>query len=80
MSTGKYNHETCVKYRYSLDAIKGIELYKDGSAIIYDGIKMNVVGNADAQFYDNEVAKIQAYDVAFIKENMKGACHEQYEQ
>ena len=76
MITGKYNHETCVKYQYSLDAIKGVELYKDGSAIVYDGVKMNVVGNADAQFYDNEVAKIQAYDAAFIRGNMKGAYHE----
>ena len=71
MNTEKYNHETCAKYHYSLDAVKGIELYKDGSAIVYDGTKMNVVGNADAQFYDNEVAKIQAYDAAFIKENMR---------
>ena len=76
MSTGKYNHETCVKYRYSIDAVKGIEMYKDGGAIVYDGSKMDVVGNADAQFYDNEVAKIQQYDAVFIEENMKGAYHE----
>ena len=76
MNMEKYNHETCVKYRYSLDAVKGVELYKDGSAIVYDGTKIDVIGNVDAQFYDNEVAKIQVYDVAFIRENMKGVCHE----
>lgn len=67
MNMEKYNHETCVKYRYSLDAVKGIELYKDGSAVLYDGAKTNVVENTDAQFYDNEVAKIQAYDAAFVR-------------
>jgi len=51
--------------------VKGVELYKDGSAILYDGTKMDVVRNADAQFYDNEVATIQAYDAVFIEDNMK---------
>ena len=71
MNTEKYNHETCVQYRYSLDAVKGVELYKDGVAILYDGTKMNVVRNADAQFYADEVAKIQEYDAAFVRGNMK---------
>ena len=67
MNTEKYNHETCVKYCYSLDAVKGVELYKDGSAILYDGTRIDVIGNTDAQFYASEVAKIQAYDAAFVR-------------